>query len=76
MLSPGLKVGLAHVAIKAMYQRDATPKELVDFANTMHDDGSNFADLVQQLDQNTSHADLVHIDSGTLAARLDKAGIP
>lgn len=76
MLSPGLKVGLAHVALKAMYQRDGTPQELVDLANSIHDDGSNFADLVQQLATNALHPDGQRIDSVNLANRLDRAGIP
>jgi hypothetical protein len=48
-LSQGLKVGLAHTAISAVYNREPTQQELFDFANTLNDDGSNYNDLVQGL---------------------------
>jgi hypothetical protein len=48
-LSQGLKIGLAHIAISAVYNREPTQQELFDFANTLNDDGSNYNDLVQGL---------------------------
>jgi hypothetical protein len=72
MLSDGLKLGLAHVAIKAIYQREPTQQELFDFANSLNADGSNYNDLVQNLADSLGNADLVRIQSETLAGEIDR----
>lgn len=71
MLTEGLKIGLAHVAIKAIYQRQPTEQELFDFANTLNADGSNYNDLVQNLADALGNPDLVRIASETMASEID-----
>lgn len=73
MLTLGLKTGLAHVTIKAIYQREPTPQELADLANAINDDGSNFSDLVQGFASLTTNPDLHAIDSSVLRADVDRA---
>lgn len=70
-LSQGFKVGLAHIAVFAIYQRDPTQAEMFDFADTINDDGSNLADLVQQLADNTAHPDGVRLRNTVLADEVD-----
>jgi hypothetical protein len=71
-MNQGTKVGLAHVAIKSIYQREPTQQELFDFANTLNDDGSNFADLVQGLAGNTQNPDLVNIQNQALQQAVEQ----
>lgn len=76
MLSQGLKVGLAHIALSGVYNREPSAQEMFDFANSINADGSNFADLVQQLGVNITHPDARGYQPVELQARLDRAGIP
>lgn len=71
LLTEGMKIGLAHVALKAIYQRQPTEQEMFDFANSLNADGSNYNDLVQGAANQLQNADLVRIQSETLAASLD-----
>lgn len=68
--SLGFRVGLAHAIIAAVYNREPTNQEEQDLANTINADGSNLADLVQQLSANLSHPDAVAIQPTTLAAQV------
>lgn len=70
LLNQGMKIGLAHVAFAAIYNREPTPTEEWDFANTMNDDGSNYNDLVQGLAAELANADLVAIQPAHLAAQV------
>lgn len=76
LLSQGLKVGLAHIALSGVYNREPSAQEMFDFANSINADGSNFADLVQQLGVNITHPDARGYQPVELQARLDRAGIP
>jgi len=76
-LSLGERVGLAHIALSAVYNREPSQRELFDFANTLYSDGSNYADLVQGLALNLGNADLVAISPthlATVVARLLTSG--
>lgn len=68
--SLGFRVGLAHAIIAAVYNREPTNQEEQDLANTINADGSNLADLVQELSANLSHPDAVAIQPTTLAAQV------
>jgi hypothetical protein len=74
----GFKVGMANVAIKAVYGRGPTPQELTDTANAINDDGSNYGDLVQGLYNNLGNADVARLQSSKLADEVDvlKAATP
>lgn len=49
VFTEGFRVGLAHAIISAIYNREPTQQELFDFANSLNQDLSNLADLVQGL---------------------------
>lgn len=71
LLSQGLKVGLSHAIIAAIYNREPTEQELFDLAGTMNGDASNLADLVQGLANELVNADVARIQPSVLAGRLD-----
>ena len=54
MWNQGQKVGLMHETIKAIYQREPTQQELFDQVAALHDNGDNFADIVQSLSRNVA----------------------
>jgi GH25 family lysozyme M1 (1,4-beta-N-acetylmuramidase) len=71
VLTDGLKVGLSHIAIKAMLNQRPTSKSLFDFVNTLNPDGSNYGDLVQQFDNLSDNPDVVHLQPENLLAALN-----
>lgn len=70
LLNQGMKIGLAHVAIAAIYNREPTQTEEFDFAGTLNDDGSNYNDLVQGLAAELGNADLAPIQPAALEAQV------
>lgn len=71
MLTEGMKLGLAQVAIKASYGRFAKEQEEFDFANALADDGSNFNTLCDELRVNAGNPDGVRLQNTTLADEVD-----
>lgn len=73
LLNSGMKVGLAHLAVASVYNREPSAQEETDFANTLNDDGSNLADLVQQLASHLGNQDLATIQPSHLAQEVAQA---